>query len=81
LFAFVIVAAGVIVLRVKDPHRPRAFRAPLFPFVPLAAIVCCGWLMTELPARTWWRFIAWLAVGLVFYFLYGFWKSRQRQNT
>ena len=81
LFAFVIVAAGVIVLRLKDPDRPRAFRAPLFPFVPLAAIACCGWLMTELPARTWWRFIAWLGLGLVFYFLYGFWKSKQRQPS
>jgi APA family basic amino acid/polyamine antiporter len=76
LFAFVLVAAGIVVLRKTEPSRPRPFRTPLVPWVPLAAIVCCGYLMAELPAVTWWRFFIWLAIGLVFYFVYGFWHSR-----
>jgi len=67
LFAFVLVAAGVLVLRWREPDRPRPFRAPWVPWVPLGAIVTCGWLMAQLPARTWWRFALWLVVGLLFY--------------
>lgn len=76
LFAFVLVAAGIIVLRIKDPGRARPFRAPLFPFVPLAAIVCCGYLMYLQPFTTWVRFVVWLVIGLVIYALYGFAQSR-----
>jgi basic amino acid/polyamine antiporter, APA family len=76
LFAFVLVAAGVIVLRLKDPNRPRPFRAPFFPIVPIGAIISCGYLMFELPALTWKRFIYWLGAGLVVYALYGFARSR-----
>ena len=76
LFAFVLVAVGVIVLRRTDPGRPRPFRTPLYPWVPLGAIGSCLWLMIELPRVTWIRFIVWLAVGLVIYFLYGHRKSR-----
>jgi APA family basic amino acid/polyamine antiporter len=76
LFAFVLVAAGVLVLRWTDPQRPRPFRAPLFPWVPLGAIVTCGWLMVTLPWVTWMRFLGWLAVGLVIYFVYSRRRSR-----
>jgi len=76
LFAFVLVALGVIVLRLQEPERHRPFRAPLFPWVPLGAIVCCGYLMWELPAKTWLRFGGWLAIGLVFYLAYGIRHSR-----
>jgi len=76
LFAFVLVAAGILVLRRIDPNRPRPFRTPLLPWVPLAAIVCCGYLMAELPWVTWLRFVIWLALGLVFYVFYGFHRSR-----
>jgi APA family basic amino acid/polyamine antiporter len=83
LFAFVLVAAGIIVLRRTDPNRPRPFRTPLFPWVPLGAIGSCLWLMIELPTVTWVRFLLWLGVGLVIYFLYG--RSRavaaQRQGV
>ena len=58
LFAFVLVAAGIIILRRTDPNRPRPFRTPLVPWVPLAAIACCGYLMFELPRVTWIRFFA-----------------------
>ena len=76
LFAFVLVAAGILVLRRTEPNRPRPFRTPLLPWVPLAAIVSCGYLMAELPWVTWLRFVIWLAVGLVVYVFYGFHRSR-----
>jgi APA family basic amino acid/polyamine antiporter len=71
LFAFVIVAAGIIVLRRVDPDRPRPFRTPFVPLVPILAILSCTYLMIELPLTTWIRFAVWLAIGLVLYFLYG----------
>jgi APA family basic amino acid/polyamine antiporter len=77
LFAFVLVAVGILVLRRVDPNRPRPFRTPLFPWVPLAAIVSCLWLMIQLPALTWRRFVIWLVIGLVIYFLYGFRRAHR----
>jgi basic amino acid/polyamine antiporter, APA family len=76
LFAFVLVAAGVVILRRTDPNRPRPFRTPLVPWVPLLAILSCGYLMAELPFVTWARFVIWLSIGLLFYFLYGIRRSR-----
>jgi APA family basic amino acid/polyamine antiporter len=78
LFAFVLVAVGVLVLRRTDPDRPRPFRTPFVPAVPLLAIISCTYLMLELPLATWIRFGVWLAIGLVFYFLYGVRHSRLR---
>jgi basic amino acid/polyamine antiporter, APA family len=71
LFAFVVVSAGVIVLRKKQPERPRSFRVPFVPLVPILSIVCCVILMMGLPLITWLRFFTWLAIGLVVYFTYG----------
>jgi APA family basic amino acid/polyamine antiporter len=71
LFAFMLVAVGVLVLRRVDPQRHRPFRTPLVPWVPLGAVLTCGYLMTELPAVTWRRFGLWLALGLVIYVVYG----------
>jgi len=81
LFAFVLVAAGIIILRHTDPQRPRPFRTPLVPWVPLAAILTCGYLMYELPAVTWLRFFIWMLAGLVIYVLYGFRRSRLRNKS
>ena len=71
LFAFIVVAAGVIVLRRKQPGRPRSFRVPLCPYLPALSILCCLVLMTGLPLETWLRFVVWLMIGLAIYFLFG----------
>jgi len=76
LFAFVLVSAGVIVLRRTDPSRHRPFRCPLVPWLPLAAIFCCLALMLYLPAITWIRFVVWLVIGFGIYFFYGRKHSR-----
>ncbi len=70
LFAFVLVSAGVLVLRVKDPGRRRAFRCPGGPVLPVLSIIFCVLLMAGLPIVTWLRFFLWLGVGLGIYFTY-----------
>ncbi|HEX9102769.1 MAG TPA: amino acid permease [Polyangia bacterium] len=76
LFAFVLVSAGVIALRYIDPERPRPFRCPGVPLVPILSIISCIALMVPLPRITWMRFVGWLIIGLVIYFAYGVRKSR-----
>lgn len=71
LFAFVLVSAGVIVLRRSRPDLERGFRVPLVPLLPIAAILACLWLMLNLTALTWMRFLIWMAAGVVIYFAYG----------
>jgi APA family basic amino acid/polyamine antiporter len=79
LLAFAIVCAGVLVLRYTDPTRARPFRTPLVPFVPIAGILACGYLMLGLPVDTWARLIVWMAIGLAIYFLYGRRHSKVQQ--
>jgi APA family basic amino acid/polyamine antiporter len=71
LFAFVLVSLGVIVLRAKQPDRPRSFRVPFVPLFPIISIVCCVVLMMGLPLLTWLRFFVWLAIGLAIYIPFG----------
>jgi len=78
LFAFVLVALGIIVLRRTDPDRPRPFRTPWVPVLPLLSVVFCLYLMVNLPWLTWVRFGVWLAIGAVIYFSYGIRHSRVR---
>jgi APA family basic amino acid/polyamine antiporter len=66
----------VIVLRRAEPDRPRPFRVPLVPLVPILSIVCCIYLMLQLPLVTWIRFGLWLGLGMVIYFVYGIRHSR-----
>jgi basic amino acid/polyamine antiporter, APA family len=76
LFAFVIVCAGIWVLRVRSPELPRPFKTPLVPVVPILGILICGYLMASLPGDTWLRLIIWMVIGLVIYFTYSVRKSR-----
>ncbi|MBI3145476.1 MAG: amino acid permease [Pseudogulbenkiania sp.] len=74
LAAFSLIAAGVIILRRKEPHLPRKFHCPGVPYIPALAIVFCVFLMTQLASLTWLCFVVWLAAGLLVYFGY----SRRR---
>jgi APA family basic amino acid/polyamine antiporter len=76
LFAFVLVSAGVLVLRQRRPEVPRPFRCPGVPTIPLLGIGFCLYLMASLPQHTWERFVIWLFVGLAVYFSYGIKHSR-----
>lgn len=70
LAAFVIVSAGVIVLRIKRPDIKRTFKCPWVPFLPILAIVFCLGLIIALPAITHIRFVVWLLLGIIIYFGY-----------
>ncbi|MGH9734065.1 MAG: amino acid permease [Candidatus Acidiferrales bacterium] len=71
LFAFALVAGGVLILRYREPDRPRAFKAPGGLLAPIATILTCLLLMAGLPITNWIRFFGWMVIGLVFYALYG----------
>ncbi len=75
LAAFVLVCGGVIALRITQPNMPRPFKLALHPLVPSLGIVFCLYLMFSLPFGTWLRFIAWMALGMGIYFLYGYKNS------
>jgi APA family basic amino acid/polyamine antiporter len=81
LLAFVMVSAGVLVLRKRQPDAPRAFRVPFAPFVCTAGIVVCSVMMLSLPWDTWLRLFIWLAIGLVVYFAYSRKRSRFRAEN
>jgi APA family basic amino acid/polyamine antiporter len=85
LFAFVLVSIGVVVMRRVAPDQHRAFRCPWadldlrrgrLPWIPIASVGACGYLMASLPLATWYRFVLWLAVGLAIYAFYGSRHSR-----
>jgi APA family basic amino acid/polyamine antiporter len=76
LFAFVLVSAGIIVLRRTRPDLERAFRVPWVPLVPILSVLASLYLMLNLTAVTWVRFFVWMAAGLVVYAVYGYRRSR-----
>ncbi|OLC06027.1 MAG: amino acid permease [Gemmatimonadetes bacterium 13_1_40CM_70_11] len=80
LFAFILVALGIIVLRRTDPGRPRPFRTPWVPLLPLVSIGFCLYLIVSLPLLTKVRFVAWLLLGAAIYFLYSIRHSRVRRE-
>jgi APA family basic amino acid/polyamine antiporter len=79
LFAFILVAIGIVILRAKEPGRARPFRAPLSPLTPLLAVVFCGYLIYKLPQSSKIRFVVWLALGMVVYVLYSYRHSGLRR--
>lgn len=80
LLAFVIVCAGIWVLRVRRPNLPRPFKTPLVPLVPILGILFSLALMVSLPLLTWYRMVGWLIIGMVIYFLYGLKHSKVQKG-
>lgn len=76
LAAFIMVCAGVIVLRYTQPDMPRPFKTPGGILLPVLGILSCGALVAFLPSETHWRFLLWLVAGIVIYFGYGIRHSR-----
>jgi APA family basic amino acid/polyamine antiporter len=81
LLAFVVVCAGVLWLRRAEPDRPRPFRTPWVPFVPIMGILICVAMMLGLPHDTWIRLFVWLFIGFVMYFSYSRHHSVLRKKT
>jgi APA family basic amino acid/polyamine antiporter len=79
LFAFMLVCAGVWIMRVRSPELERGFRVPAAPVVAILGIITCGAMIFGLGWTNWLRLIVWLLIGFVFYFAYG--KSHSRINT
>jgi len=76
LFAFALVCAGVLVLRVKEPGRHRPFRVPFVWAIAPLGVAACLFIMVGLPKQAWERFGIWLVVGIVLYALYGYRHSK-----
>jgi APA family basic amino acid/polyamine antiporter len=70
LFAFVLVCAGIIIMRKSDPNTERPFRTPWVPFVPILGIIVCSAMIVSLPGETLMSAFLWMLVGLVIYFVY-----------
>lgn len=80
LTAFIIVCGGVILLRKTDSERVRPFSCPFVPVVPLLGIFFCFFLMISLPVVTWIRFIIWMGLGVLVYFMYGYSNSGMNKS-
>ena len=79
LFAFILVCAGVWIMRVSRPDLERGFRVPAVPIVSTLGIIVCGAMIYGLGWTNWMRLLIWLVIGLVFYFSYG--KQHSRINA
>ncbi|BBY62955.1 amino acid permease [Mycolicibacterium helvum] len=71
LVAFIVVSVGVVLLRVREPDLPRGFKVPGYPVTPVLSVLACGYILYSLPPVTWIAFSGWVAVVLVFYFVWG----------
>lgn len=80
LFAFVLVCAGIWVMRITNPDAPRPFKTPLVPIVPILGALICGGLIYALDAFTLMTALIWMAVGLVIYFVYSRHNSTLRKG-
>ena len=81
LSAFIVICAAVLVLRVRKPELPRAFRTPWVPVVPVIGILFSIWLLSELALITWMVFVAWVSLGALIYFGYGMRHSKLAQGV
>jgi APA family basic amino acid/polyamine antiporter len=80
LFAFILVCAGIMILRKSDPDLPRQFKTPFVPVVPILGMIVCGAMIFGLGWTNWLRLLAWLAIGFVIYFTYSCKNSKLRNR-
>ena len=80
LFAFILVSAGVIIMRKTNPDTPRPFRVAMVPLIPILGIVVCGLMIVGLGADNWIRLFVWLIVGFIIYFGYSRKHSKLRND-
>ena len=80
LFAFILVCAGIIILRKTDPQIERKFKTPLVPLVPILGMIVCGAMIFGLGWPNWSRLLVWLAIGFVIYFGYSAKNSKLRNS-
>lgn len=78
LLAFVLVCIGILVMRKKMPDAPRSFKTPFVPYVPIAGVLVCLYLMYSLPYESWLRLVIWMVLGVIIYFAYG--KKNSKLN-
>ena len=71
LTAFIVVSIGVIILRVRQPDLPRAFKVPGYPVTPVLSVLACGYILFSLHWYTWIAFSGWVSVALIFYLVWG----------
>jgi amino acid transporter len=81
LTAFIVVSVGVIILRVREPDLPRAFKVPGYPVTPALSVLACGYILVSLHWYTWIAFSGWIAVALIFYFAWGRHHSALNEET
>jgi APA family basic amino acid/polyamine antiporter len=81
LFAFILVCAGVIILRKSDPDIKREFKTPLVPLVPILGIITCGAMIYGLGWTNWTRLLIWLVIGIIIYFSYSRKHSKLRNRS
>jgi basic amino acid/polyamine antiporter, APA family len=81
LFAFALVCAGVLVLRVKEPNRARPFKVPLVWVIAPLGVAACLFIMVGLPPQAWVRFAWWLGIGVLIYAFYGYRNSKLRHRS
>jgi APA family basic amino acid/polyamine antiporter len=81
LFAFALVCAGVLVLRVKEPDRPRPFKVPFVWIIAPLGVAACLFIMVGLPYQAWERFGIWLGIGIILYAAYGYRHSKLRRSN
>ena len=81
LFAFILVCAGVWIMRVKRPDLKREFKTPLVPLVPILGIIVCGAMIYGLGWPNWLRLGIWMAIGFIIYFAYSIKKSKLNDQS
>lgn len=75
LFAFITVCIGVIILRYTHPDLPRPFKTPGMPLIPILGVISCAYLIINLPWFTMLRFVVWMVIGIILYWIYGRFNS------